>query len=536
MTLGRPGALLAARYRLDRLMGSTGSAERWQAYDERLARPVMARLSLAAGDAAYEEATQAALERLAGLNHPGVAAVYDVGTTDELGDGAGSADSAAGAVSYAISEWTTGRTLGQIMATGPQPWPRVADWGRQISGALAALHSLGIVHGALGPNSVAIHDDRQVKILDPGLGSVGEDEAESDGESDDVYALGLLLWEAGVGAGDGEDAQESEPELERLGEAGAPAELTALLAEMLDGDPARRPTAVVAQRRFVPFAAIERVGDTLPEMPAATTQGSMARRTTDETHAIVPTPEVGLARPTAVTQRVGPPAGAAASAAAARAAAEREQRRRRGMLIGLVLLLAAIGTGVGLLIANLHPSNAANPGIGDTAVPSVSPGTVTLPSGSASPSPSQASTSAAPPSSHVPSRSPSPTGRSSSPSASASSSPSSTPLIRGFSSAPASPVLRRRLRGRAAVRRPAVLVPPTRLRVEPTVESAVAFGDNGFEHSSRHARIDTVLALLHRRCRAAGRFDRRHGASVRSHLVPGVSPAVRARHEDANCS
>ena len=70
MTLGRPGALLAARYRLDRLMGSTGSAERWQAYDERPARPVTARLSLAAGDAAYEEATQAALERLAGFEPP----------------------------------------------------------------------------------------------------------------------------------------------------------------------------------------------------------------------------------------------------------------------------------------------------------------------------------------------------------------------------------------------------------------------------------------------------------------------------------
>lgn len=174
MTLGRPGALLAARYRLDRLVGSTGSAERWQAYDERLARPVTARLMPAAGDAAHEEAAQAALERLAGLNHPCVAAVYDVGTVDDpsaLGgavdaeaDAAGGAavgaavGASAGAVSYAISEWTDGRTLGQIMGTGPQPWPCVADWGRQISGALAALHALGIVHSALGPNSIAIHD------------------------------------------------------------------------------------------------------------------------------------------------------------------------------------------------------------------------------------------------------------------------------------------------------------------------------------------------------------------------------------------
>ena len=475
MTLGRPGALLADRYRLDRLIGGSGSTERWQAYDERLARPVIARLTLVAGDAAHEEAAQAALERLAGLNHPGVAAVYDVGIADELGprgaEGGPGTESpsaaggghAGGVVRYAISEWTHGRTLGQIIASGPQPWPRVADWGRQISGALAALHALGIVHGALGPNSVAIHDDRQVKILDAGLGPVGDgpgaagsDGASGDdagesggaeglaGAAEDVYALGWLLWEAGVGAapefreregaelGEGQQGAE-EVDLEALRRAGAPDELTELLGEMLDADPALRPTAAVAQQRFGPFAYTERIGDTLPDMPVAGT--TTARLAADQTHAIVPTPQVGLTRQTAVTQRGGPPAGAAASAAAARLAAERERRRRRGMLVGFALLLAAIGTGVGLLIANLHPSNAANPGVGDTAVPSVSPGTVTLPSNSPSPSPSVVSTSAAPPTTHAPSRSPSPTAVSSSPSVSPSSSTSASATGSASSSA-----------------------------------------------------------------------------------------------------
>ena len=50
----------------------------------------------------------------------GVAAVYDVGVVD---DGSALTDDVS-AASYAISEWTAGRTLAQIMETGPQPWQR----------------------------------------------------------------------------------------------------------------------------------------------------------------------------------------------------------------------------------------------------------------------------------------------------------------------------------------------------------------------------------------------------------------------------
>lgn len=421
MTLGRPGALLADRYRLDRLVDVAGSAERWQAYDVRLARPVTARLTPATGDSAHEEAAQAALERMARINHPGVAAVYDVGTADGLADGA---------ASYAISEWTDGRTLEQIMATGPQSWSRTADWGRQISGALAALHSVGLAHGALGPNSVAIHDDRRVKILDAGLSAAGaEDEdaaedgtaedretetesAQSDeaiepaqtselgealpaGAADDVYALGFLLWEATVGAAPdfaAEDARELDQQ--PLREAHVPAQMVALLVEMLDADPAQRPAAAALEQRFEPFAVAER--DMLPQVEPVP----------DKTQVIVPAPAVGPAQPT------GP--------------AQRERRRRRGLLTGLALLLAAIGAGVGLLLASLNHSNATSPDIGNTAVPSISPGTVMLPSVSPTPSPSPVQTSAAPATSAAPSRSPSasasPSQSSASPSPSADSS------------------------------------------------------------------------------------------------------------------
>ncbi len=494
MTLGRPGDLLADRYRLDRFVGGAGSVERWRAYDERLARSVTARLEPAPGGAAEQDestaAAQAALTRVAQLNHPGVAAVYDVGTADGLRDGA---------VSYAISEWTEGRTLGQIMASGPQPWPRTADWGRQISGALAALHGIGIAHGALSPESVAIHDDRQVKILDAGLDSTETPELTQEDlpphAPDDVYALGFLLWEATVGAapeyvipgadaetangakthdtatqdiatqdiaaqaGTAQDGTTESPEAKStaaedtadtavteprdtgtepasagidrqpLLDTGAPAEFAALLSQMLAADPALRPTAAEAEQRFVPFAATERVSDTLP----------------------------GVAAVSAPTQVLGPPIagpGAAVAAGAAEAAQE-ERDRRRGAMLGLVLLVALVLAGLGFLLANLG-SHSANPSVVNTAIPSSSPGMVTLPNGSLSPAPSHTSSGGGQASGSAPSTSASssPTGQAStsapaSPSAAASPSaqpsPSnsagapSTPSIPGGSSASAGP-------------------------------------------------------------------------------------------------
>ncbi len=416
MTLGRPGALLAGRYRLDRLLGGAGSAERWQAYDERLARSVTARLTPAAEQDAEgtvhegaAQAAQAALAAMARLNHPGVAAVYDVGTVDEL---------PGGAASYTISERTDGRTLEQIMVTGPQPWPRTADWGRQISGALAALHEVGLTHGALGPNSVAIHDDRQVKILDAGFGAardedeggegVGDgDEGEQQaqlpvGAADDVYALGALLWEATVGAAPEEREGERELDLQPLRQARVPSEMVELLVEMLDADPSQRPTAAAAEQRFVPLAATDRTTGTLPVTPAPPLVG---------TSTTAPSP---------------------AATAALAAAATAEQRRRRGLVTGLVLLLAALGAGLGLLVANLGSAHSANPDVGDTVVPSTSPGTVTLPSGSpsSSSSPSQARTSAGPATSVA---------RSGSPSVSASASRPATTTASAGSSATVTP-------------------------------------------------------------------------------------------------
>ena len=159
-TSGQAGALIAGRYRLERPTGGgTWPEEIWQGFDETLNRPVMMRLLPIEGDAepGLDEQVQSVVAQVARLGHPNIAQVYDVGHEDMM--------------RYVVSEWTGGRTLGQIMATGPQRWQRTVDWGQQIAEALAALHTVGLVDGVLGPETVSVMDDRRVKLTDVGLGA-----------------------------------------------------------------------------------------------------------------------------------------------------------------------------------------------------------------------------------------------------------------------------------------------------------------------------------------------------------------------------
>ena len=399
MTLGHDGESVADRYRLDRLAGGTPDLELWEAYDTRLARSVSVRLERDPadedGDGEQGEDPRSVLTRIARLNHPNVAAVYDVGVAG--GDGAER-------VRYAVSEWSKGHTLGQLMQSGPLPWTRVADWGRQTSAGLAALHEIGIVHGALDPDRVAVFDDRRIKIVDAGLEqSLGGDAAaEEEGAAADVHALGSMLWQAVAGAppvekpdvdagtadadtgainagGDREAAADTVVvagvggeegaarfDTEPLREAGMPPVLIELLTEMLAVDPAVRPTAAAAEERFAPLVPVERASDTLPEYPTSPTLGGATART----QALRPT-----------------------SAAPPRPAVE-EKRRRRGLVVGLVALIIAAGAGLGFVIANLTSSSGSTPPPVNVSV-SGSAGVINLPNPSVSTSNAAPRTTAA---------------------------------------------------------------------------------------------------------------------------------------------
>ena len=89
------------------------------------------------------------------LNHPNILTVLDVGTE--------------GSVSFIAMELVDGKTLRDLLATGPMPIKKLLDVGVQICEGLASAHEAGIVHRDLKPANVMVSRTELVKILDFGL-------------------------------------------------------------------------------------------------------------------------------------------------------------------------------------------------------------------------------------------------------------------------------------------------------------------------------------------------------------------------------
>src|SRR5690349_653089 len=112
------------------LLGSGGMGEVYRAHDRRLGRDVA--LKVVRARFAADPDRLARLERearvLASLNHPGIAAVYEL----EREDG----------VPFLVLELVEGRTLAERLDRGPIPAREALELGRQIAEALEAAHAL----------------------------------------------------------------------------------------------------------------------------------------------------------------------------------------------------------------------------------------------------------------------------------------------------------------------------------------------------------------------------------------------------------
>src|SRR5207253_2821671 len=89
------------------------------------------------------------------LNHPSIITIYDIGLS--------------GSVSYIAMELVEGRTLRELLASGPIALRRLLTLSAQIADGLAKAHSAEIVHRDLKPENVMVTRDGFVKILDFGL-------------------------------------------------------------------------------------------------------------------------------------------------------------------------------------------------------------------------------------------------------------------------------------------------------------------------------------------------------------------------------
>ena len=146
-------------------LGAGGMGEVYRARDARLGRDVAIKVLPPAF--AQEPERLRRFERearaVAGLNHPNILAIYDVGERN------GSP--------YLVTELLSGRNLREQMAGGALPRHKAIQYAIQIARGLAAAHSKGIIHRDLKPENLFVTNEGHIKILDFGLAKVIESAA-----------------------------------------------------------------------------------------------------------------------------------------------------------------------------------------------------------------------------------------------------------------------------------------------------------------------------------------------------------------------
>ncbi|MCA1650243.1 MAG: tetratricopeptide repeat protein, partial [Acidobacteria bacterium] len=141
---------------LDKL-GSGGMGEVYLAEDTRLGRKVALKSPSASwlSDSNARERLQREARAAARLNHPRIAAVYDV---LEL----------AGRP-YIVMEYVEGETLAASLRRGPMLLERAVALGLDLTDALAAAHAAGVIHRDLKPGNIILTGTGDLKVLDFGL-------------------------------------------------------------------------------------------------------------------------------------------------------------------------------------------------------------------------------------------------------------------------------------------------------------------------------------------------------------------------------
>ena len=233
---------------LEAELGRGGMGRVFRARDERLGRAVAVKVlrpeSAANPDFRARFAREA--RTLARLEHPGIVAVHDFGTTPD-GDG------------YLVMQLVSG---GSIADRLPLPVADALAIAAELCGALAYAHGRGIIHRDIKPENVLIGDDGRARLSDFGiarlvdptpedgpltrpsmvLGTPGymAPEARAGARPDprmDVYAVGALL--AHMLTGRHPDADGGRPRRAAASPPVPPA-IAAVIARATAVDPARR--------------------------------------------------------------------------------------------------------------------------------------------------------------------------------------------------------------------------------------------------------------------------------------------------------
>jgi Tol biopolymer transport system component len=161
MSLG-PGTRLGP-YEIQAAIGAGGMGEVYRARDTRLDRTVAVKIlpDALAVDPQFRERFEREARVIAGLTHPHICTLHDVGHDD--------------GTDYLVLEYLEGQTLADRLLKGALPLEQALVIAIQIAGALDKAHQAGIVHRDLKPGNIMLvrrggpSGPPEAKLLDFGL-------------------------------------------------------------------------------------------------------------------------------------------------------------------------------------------------------------------------------------------------------------------------------------------------------------------------------------------------------------------------------
>jgi tRNA A-37 threonylcarbamoyl transferase component Bud32 len=273
------GEPIAARYSLDRVIGSGATAVVHEGRDLITGQPVAVKLYRASGTVRHRVQQQREIAALTRLRHPGLIALHDCGT--EPGHHGRT---------YLVTDLVEGPSLRTRLLDGPLSARTVHELTGRLATALAYVHAHGFLHRDIKPANILLAHGHEPLLADFGIaraldgtiatatGAVAGTAAYLAPEqvrggpvqpAADVYALGLVLLEALTGRLEypGTVVESAIARLHRrpVVPPGLPWNMTTLLAAMTDPDPAERPTAAA-----VALAAADSPVTTSADLPTPT--------------------------------------------------------------------------------------------------------------------------------------------------------------------------------------------------------------------------------------------------------------------------